>query len=149
MKECEPQYKIVFHPEKRGPVPDLEHEAFFVKCLMNSFKEGSLTKTELDRRIRRGTPITVSTKPMIEKKKKKRVPFNIDAIIANVVNLTTVKPDEANQFPYIIKEAASARTEKAEESSVQNEEDGEESSVQAWEAEYAQAVCNDVFRSMA
>ena len=57
--------------------------------------------------------------------------------------------DEANQFPYIIKEAASARTEKAEESSVQNEEDGEESSVQAWEAEYAQAVCNDVFRSMA
>ena len=56
------------------------------------------------------------------------------------MNLTSVKPveDEANQFPYIIKEAASARTEKAEESSVQNEEDGEESSVQAWEAEYSQ-----------
>ena len=69
VKECEPQDKIVFHPEKRGPVPDLEHEAFFVKCLMNSFKEGSLTNTELDRRIRRGRPVTVSTKP-IEKKKK-------------------------------------------------------------------------------
>eukprot|EP00966_Prymnesium_polylepis_P321672 7377980-Prymnesium_polylepis.1 len=122
VKECKPQYKIAFHPEKIGRVPDLEHEAF-VKCLMNSFKEGSLTKAELDRRIRRGRPITVSTKPIM-KKTTKRVPLDIDAIIANVLDLTKTTAsyvdlveDEANPFPYIIKEAASARTEKAEESS--------------------------------
>eukprot|EP00966_Prymnesium_polylepis_P011472 264493-Prymnesium_polylepis.1 len=51
---CEPPYKIVFQPEKRGLAPsiDVEHQEF-VKCLRNSFKEN-----HLDQRIRRGRPIT-------------------------------------------------------------------------------------------
>jgi hypothetical protein len=56
MKECEPPYKIVFQPEKRvivkgigRPVPDTKHEEF-VECLTKSYKEGYLSKAELDRR---------------------------------------------------------------------------------------------------
>ena len=101
----------MFQPERRGPVPDLEHEEF-VKCLMNSYKEGYLDKAEFDRRVRRGRPITVITKPqhfgrLIEKKKPKTKKSNcdIDAIIATVKDLSTyvkLVQDEANQFPYSI-----------------------------------------------
>ena len=47
MKECEPSYKIVFQAERRGATPDFEQEEF-VKCLMNSYKEGYLNEDELD-----------------------------------------------------------------------------------------------------
>eukprot|EP00966_Prymnesium_polylepis_P099338 2300793-Prymnesium_polylepis.1 len=69
----------------RGPTPDFQHEEF-VKCLRNS----CLNETELDRRIRRGRPITEITKPkhfgIIEKKKPKtkKATGDIEAIIASV-----------------------------------------------------------------
>ena len=56
--ECEPPYKIVFQPEKRGPAEDFEHKEF-EKCLKRSRAEGYLNDTELERRIRRGRPVTV------------------------------------------------------------------------------------------
>ena len=56
--ECEPPYKIVFNPEKRGPSIDVEHEEF-EKCLRRSKAERFLNETELERRIRRGRPVTV------------------------------------------------------------------------------------------
>ena len=122
--ECEPPYEIVFQPEKRGPAPDFEHEEF-VKCLMNSFKEGYLSKTELDRRIRRWRPITVWTKPIepVEKKKKMTTATgDIDEIIANITKL------QKEIAPYVkLVKSASPWTEKAEKSSVQNKEDNEES----------------------
>ena len=69
--ECEPPYKIVFQPEKRGPAEDFEHKEF-EKCLRWSKGQGFLTEHEMERRIRRGRPVTVWTKPIepVEKKKK-------------------------------------------------------------------------------
>ena len=90
VKEFEPPYKIVFQPEKRGAAPsiDVEHQEF-VKCLRRSKAEGYLNQTELERRIRRGRPITVWTKPIkpVEKKKITKATGNIDEIMANIKKL--------------------------------------------------------------
>ena len=158
--ECEPSYKTVFQPEKRGPAPDFEHEEF-VKCLMNSFKEGYLSKTELDRRIRRGRPATVWTKPIEPVEKKKMMTKgtgDIDEIIANITKLQKkIAPfkllikDEENYFPYIntekTEESSVQNKEDNEESSVENEEDGEESCMQKEDAAYVGSVNDNVFRS--
>eukprot|EP00966_Prymnesium_polylepis_P080558 1866691-Prymnesium_polylepis.1 len=77
--ECEPPYKIVFQPEKRGPFPDFEHEEF-VKCLNRSLEAGYLHKLDFERRVRRGRPVTVLTKPIeqVEKKKMTKATGDID-----------------------------------------------------------------------
>ena len=112
--ECEPPYKIVFQPEKRGPAEDFEHKEF-EKCLRWSKGQGFLTEHEMERRTRRGRPVTVLTNPIVPVEKKKITPAtgDINVIIANITKL---------HAPYI-------KTEKAEENSVQGEEDNEESSV--------------------
>ena len=85
--ECEPPWKIVFQPEKRG-LFDYEHKEF-VKCLKWSRAQGYLNDTEMERRIRRGRPVTVSTKPIqpVEKKKITKATGNIDEIMANIAKL--------------------------------------------------------------
>ena len=86
-KECEPLWKLVFQLEKRG-VKDYEFEEF-KQCLHWSHKQGFLTKHEMEERIRRGRPVTVSTKPIkpVEKKKITKATGNIDEIIANIAKL--------------------------------------------------------------
>eukprot|EP00966_Prymnesium_polylepis_P184821 4283453-Prymnesium_polylepis.1 len=116
----------------------------------------------IERRVRRGRPITIWRSNPNEKKKSisktPRPTSDIDAIIATVVELSNstapnvkLVSNEANQFPYI---AASARTEKAEneeslklqneKASVRNEED-DESRMKMYEAAYAQSVHDTVF----
>ena len=78
--ECEHSYRIVFQPEK--PPYDFKHEEF-VKCLNRSKNEGYLTKHEMERRIRRGRPVTVWTKPIqiAPEEKKENATGDIDKII--------------------------------------------------------------------
>ena len=153
--ECEPSYKIVFQPEKKGPSIDVEHEEF-VKCLRRSKAEGFLNETEFEARIRRGRPVTVWTKPIepVEKKKKfTKATGDIDVIIANITKLQKqIAPhpwpkDEENYFPYIKTKKAEENSVQNKESSVKNEEDGEESCMQKEDAAYVRSVCDNVFRS--
>ena len=145
LAECEPSYKIVFQPEKRGPPFDVEH-AEFEKCLMRSKAEGFLNETEFERRIRRGRPVTVWTKaiePVENKKKFTKATGDIDKIIANIMELhKQIAP--LNPSP---KDEENIKTEKAEESSVKNEEDSEESCMQKQDAAYVGSVCENVYRS--
>ena len=128
--ECEPPYEIVFQPEKRGPALDVHEHQEFVKCLRRSKAEGYLYETELERRIRRGRPVTVWTKPIepVEKKKMMtKATDDIDEIIANITKLQK----QIAPFKLLIKDDENyINTEKAEESSVQNKEDNEESSAE-------------------
>ena len=142
--ECEPPYKIVFQPEKRGPAEDFEHKEF-EKCLRWSKGQGFLTEHEMERRIRRGRPVTVWTKPIEPVDKKKKITpatGDINVIIANITKL---------HAPYIKTEKAEENSvqnkEDNEESSVKNEEDGEESCMQKEDAAYVGSVCDHVFRS--
>ena len=75
--ECEPEYKIVFTPEKRGPAEDFEHKEF-EKCLNWSNGQGFLTKHDMQLRIRRGRPVTVLTNPIVPVEKKKITPATGD-----------------------------------------------------------------------
>ena len=140
--ECESPYKTVFQPEK--PPQDLKHEEF-VNALKRSRKGGVLTEGEMERRIRRGRPVTVWTKPIEPVEKKKKITpetGDIDVIIANITKL---------HAPYIKTEKAEESSvqnkEDNEESSVKNEEDGEESCMQKEDAAYVGSVCDHVFRS--
>ena len=154
--ECEPPYKIVFQPEKRGPAEDFEHKEF-EKCLRWSKGQGFLTEHEMERRIRRGRPVTVWTKPIEPVEKKKKITpetGDIDVIIANITKLqkqiAPFKPwpkDDENYFPYIKTEKAEENSVQNKESSVKNEEDSEESCMQKEEEAYVGSVCDDVFRS--
>ena len=102
--ECEPPWKIVFQPEKRGPSIDYEHKEF-VKCLNWSKAQGYLNDTELVRRIRRGRPVTVWTKPIEPVEKKKKITpetGDIDVIIANITKLHApyIKTEKAEKNPH-------------------------------------------------
>ena len=136
--ECESSYKTVFQPEK--PPQDLKHEEF-VNALKRSRNGGFLTEGEMERRIRRGRPVTVWTKPIgpvEEKKKITPATADIDVIMENIRKLhkQITWPKDENYFPHI-------KTEKAEE----NKEDGEESCMQKEDAAYVGSVCDHVFRS--
>jgi hypothetical protein len=139
--ECEPEYKIVFQPEKRGPAEDFEHKEF-EKCLNWSNGQGFLTKHEMERRIRRGRPVTVLTNPIVPVEKKKITPAtgDINVIIANITKLHAPYTEKA-------KDNSVQNKEDNEESSVKNEEDGEEICMQKEDAAYVGSVCDNVFRS--
>jgi hypothetical protein len=119
-----------------------------------------LNETELERRIRRGRPVTVWTKPIAPVEKKiTKATGDIDEIIANITKLQKqiaapfklLIKDEENYFPYINTEKAEESSvqnkEDNEESSVENEEDGEESCMQKEDAAYVGSVNDNVFRS--
>ena len=137
--ECEPPWKIVFQP-KRGAF-DYEHEEF-EKCLNWSHGQGFLTKHEMERRIRRGRPVTVLTNPIVPVEKKKITPAtgDINVIIANITKLHAPYTEKAEDNSVQNKEDN-------EESSVKNEEDGEEICMQKEDAAYVGSVCDNVFRS--
>ena len=156
--DCKPSYKTVFQPEKRGPSPiDVEHEKF-EKCLRRSKAEGFLNEPEVEARIRQGRPVTVWTKPEPVEKKRKftKATGDIDVIITNITKLqkeiapyVKLVKDEGLTLTRTEKaESASPWTEKAEKSSVQNEEDNEEEiCMQKEDAAYVGSVCDNVFRS--
>ena len=114
----------------------------------------------MERRIRRGRPVTVWTKPIAPVEKKiTKATGDIDEIIANITKLQKqiaapfklLIMDEENYFPYINTEKAEESSvqnkEDNEESSVENEEDGEESCMQKEDAAYVGSVNDNVFRS--
>ena len=139
--ECEPLWKIVFQPEKRGS-PDYEHKEF-VKCLKWSRAQGYLNDTEMERRIRRGRPVTVSTKPIqpVEKKKITKATGNIDEIMANIAKLhKQIAPFKPFIEDDIRPEDIPSRADKAEASY--------ESFLQKEDEAYVKSISEQVFQSV-
>jgi hypothetical protein len=147
--ECEPPWKIVFQPEKRGPSIDYEHKEF-VKCLNWSKAQGYLNDTELVRRIRRGRPVTVSTTPIkpVEKKKITKATGNIDEIMANIKKLHKKQialEDEiiAEDIPSKADESDAAYFQK-----IKNDTEYIEDYLQKEDAAYVKSVSETVYQSV-
>ena len=147
--ECEPPYKIVFQPEKRGPAEDFEHKEF-EKCLRWSKAQGFLTEHEMERRIRRGRPVIVSTTPIkpVEKKKITKATGNIDEIMANIKKLHKKQialEDEiiAEDIPSKADESDAAYFQK-----IKNNTEYIEDYLQKEDAAYVKSVSETVYQSV-